>query len=326
MKDYQIVISIKTILLTIGLLIVAWLMFLVRDVLLILFASLALALSLDPLVDKISKKRISRGAAILLTLGLLVAIFIFLGSLVVNPLVQQTKVLYEQLPTYTEILIKNTGLGNTIDGSAITQLTKSTGNLLAVTKNAVTGVFGVIIVLVFTVYLLLDLDSLRKSFVSLFPKKDRGSILHFLIKLESRLGGWLRGQLTLMIIVGVLTFIGLTILQVEEALALAVLAGLLEIVPIIGFIIGLIPAIIIGFMISPITGFAILGLYTLVQQLENNLIVPKVMQKAVGFNPLVTMFVLLIGGKLFGLTGMLLAIPMTIVLSEIINYFIKEQG
>jgi len=325
MKDTQIVISTKTILISLGLIGLFWVMYLVRDVLLLFFASLALALALDPLVDRLSKKRLSRGVATLLTLGFLVVVFTFLSTLVVNPLVQQTRLLYSQLPSYTERLLGDAGFSNTFNGTFIPEITKSTGNLLIVTRNAFSSLFSIIVAIVFTVYLLLDFDSIRNSFVRVFPKKEQAPLRKFLLRIESRLGGWLRGQLTLMFIVGLLTFIGLSILGIEEALALAVLAGLLEAIPIVGFVIALIPAVIIGFIVSPITGLAVLALYSIVQQLENNFIVPKVMQKAVGFNPLITMLVLLIGGKLFGLTGMLLAIPMTLVIHETFIY-LREEG
>ncbi len=144
-------------------------------------------------------------------------------------------------------------------------------------------------------------------------------------RIELKLGGWLRGQIILMLIIGISTYIGLTLLGVEYALALAVIAGILEIVPIIGPILSAIPALIVAFTVSPIAGFGVIGLYILIQQLENHLVVPKVMQKAVGFNPLVTIIVLMIGGNLLGLMGAILAIPIAIVVIEMIRYFLYEN-
>ncbi|HHH14267.1 MAG TPA: AI-2E family transporter, partial [candidate division WWE3 bacterium] len=119
--------------------------------------------------------------------------------------------------------------------------------------------------------------------------------------------------------------IGLVALGVNYALSLALIAGILEIVPIIGPIIATIPALIVGFAVSPIKGLGVLGLYILIQQLENNLIVPKVMQKAVGFNPLITMTAILIGGSLFGVLGALLSIPVTIIIVILFKHLYRKR-
>ena len=162
-------------------------------------------------------------------------------------------------------------------------------------------------------------------FVNIFLTDEKDKIKSLLVRIENKLGAWLRGQLVLMLIIGVATYLGLILLGVDYALALAVIAGLLEIVPILGPIISAVPALIMGFVISPVTGFAVIGLYLLIQQLESNLIVPKVMQKAVGFNPLVTIIALMVGGQLMGIVGAILAVPIVIVAVEVVKFLVKEQ-
>ena len=126
-----------------------------------------------------------------------------------------------------------------------------------------------------------------------------------------------------MTVVGLLTYVGLNLIGIRYALALAVLAGLLEAVPNLGPTLSSVPAILLGFATSPVMGFAAIALYFIVQQLENNIIVPVVMKKAVGLNPIITLLALLIGGKMGGVLGILLAIPITVfletVLIEVVN-------
>jgi len=136
--------------------------------------------------------------------------------------------------------------------------------------------------------------------------------------LEHHLGGWIRAQLILMSLIGVLVYLGLTILGIEFALPLAILAGLLEIIPNFGPTMAAVPAILMGFAISPLTGIAVGALYFLIQQLENSLIVPQVMKRTVGFNPVVTIIALMIGFKLGGAFGAVLAIPFGLMIKAII--------
>jgi predicted PurR-regulated permease PerM len=116
-----------------------------------------------------------------------------------------------------------------------------------------------------------------------------------------------------MFIIGLATYIGLMLLGIDYALSLALIAGLLEIVPVLGPLIAAVPALIVASAISPWATVTVVILYALIQQAENNLIVPKVMGRAVGFSPLVILIILLVGGKLLGVLGALLAIPITLM-------------
>jgi predicted PurR-regulated permease PerM len=139
-------------------------------------------------------------------------------------------------------------------------------------------------------------------------------------KLEEKLGGWARGELILMTIIGTLTYTGLSLLGIPFALPLAILAGIFEIIPIIGPTVSAIPSVIIGFSISPIVGVAAASLAFLIQQVENYVFVPKIMQKSVGVNPIVTLLSLAIGFRLSGVLGGLIAVPVVIS----IQVFLKE--
>ena len=130
---------------------------------------------------------------------------------------------------------------------------------------------------------------------------------------------WLWGQLILMLAIGLVTYVGLILLGVRYALPLAVFAGLLEIVPILGPTISTVPAFIVTASQNMFSGLTVIALYFIIQQIENQVLVPVVMRRAVGLNPIVTLTALIIGGKLGGILGLLLAIPITLCVETVIN-------
>ena len=173
-----------------------------------------------------------------------------------------------------------------------------------------------------TFYLLLERKHLNNYLSTIWEGDKSVHISKTVNEIERRLGSWVRGELILMLAVGALTYIGLSILGVEIALPLAILAGILEIVPNIGPTISAVPAVLVALTIHPLTALATVALYFLVQLVENNLLVPKIMQKAVGVNPLVSIVGLMIGFRLAGPAGAVLAIPIIIVTHIIgLEYF-----
>ena len=147
----------------------------------------------------------------------------------------------------------------------------------------------------------------------------------FIDQLEESLGGWVRAELILMVIVGVMTYIGLVLLRVPFALPLAMIAGILEIIPNIGPTLSAIPAIIVAITIQPLMAVGVLALYVMVQVMENNFIVPQVMSKAIGVNPLVTIVALLIGFELAGVTGAVLAVPSVLIIKCMLPFLGVER-
>jgi len=143
--------------------------------------------------------------------------------------------------------------------------------------------------------------------------------------LEGRLGGWARGQLGLMLVIAFANYIGLSLLGIPYALPLSILAGLLEIIPYIGPIIAAIPAVVIGFGTSPILGMAVAAMAFLIQQLENYVFVPKIMQKSAGVNPIITLLALAIGFRLAGVIGLLISVPFYIIFQVLANEYILKK-
>jgi predicted PurR-regulated permease PerM len=151
----------------------------------------------------------------------------------------------------------------------------------------------------------------------LFGKGNEGKIESVINEIERRLGGWVRGEIVLMTFVGILSYIGFRIIGLRYALPLAILAFLLEIIPNVGPILAAFPAVLIGLTISPFHGVAAAALGFLVQQIENSILVPRVMKQTAGVNPLITILSLAVGFKLAGVGGAILAVPIFIVLEVV---------
>jgi len=197
----------------------------------------------------------------------------------------------------------------------IPSLANETINLI---KSAFSNVIFVTSTLFFGFYFILEKNIFSKLLGNFFDDMELNQISLIAERAQKRMSSWFWGEIILMLVVGTMTYIGLSIIGVKYVLALAVLAGLLEIIPNLGPIISSIPAILIGFSSLPILGVYCAILYLIVQQLENNLIVPIVMKKATGLHPIVTLIAMVIGGKVAGIMGVLLAIPSTIFIETIL--------
>jgi predicted PurR-regulated permease PerM len=189
----------------------------------------------------------------------------------------------------------------------------------------ISNIISVISVLIFAFYLILAREKLEAQLASIFGEEKARKIESVLSVLEIKLGGWIRGELSLMVLVGVLTFLGLTILQIPYALPLSVLAGMMELIPTLGPIISAVPMAIVGFGISPLTGFASIALSFLIQQLENYLFVPKVMEASIGVSPVFTLLALAVGFKVAGVAGALFSVPVFIVIQVLLKHFLSEK-
>lgn len=166
---------------------------------------------------------------------------------------------------------------------------------------------------------------MKEFFRFVAPSKYQPYLVQKINQVQTKLGMWLRGQLILSLIIFALTYLGLTILRVEYALVLALFAGLAEFVPYIGPIISAVPAVFLTFADSPIKALIVIVLYIVIQQLENQIIVPKVMQKSVGLNPLVVIVVMLVGAKIAGMAGLILAVPTATIIKIFLGDFFEDR-
>lgn len=313
----KIEISHRTIIFTLLLLAFLWLVYKVINVLLLLFISFILMTALNPLVTRLEKWRLPRVGAILITYILVIGLFVLIVGSLIPPLIEQTGVLAGNLSLpWSELKLIQLDASTINDQIEI--LSKNLVGALNIILGAASNILAIFTIGVMTFYLLMERKNLKNYLVILFGDGDGEKRAEdFINNLEEKLGGWVRGQLALMVIIGVMSYLGLSLLGVSFALPLAMLAGLLEFIPNIGPTIAAVPAIIVAFTISPALALGVVFLYLAIQQIENNLIVPQIMKRAAGVHPLVTITALMIGFTLGGIGGAVLAVPV-FLLSQVI--------
>ncbi|MGF7163338.1 putative PurR-regulated permease PerM [Rhodoligotrophos appendicifer] len=199
------------------------------------------------------------------------------------------------------------------------------GSIAGYTSNVVTALSGGILILVAGAYLAVDPDLYKRGFVTLFPRESRKHARAALDHSGEALKLWLLGQLLTMLFVGVATTIGLFIIGVPSALTLGILAGLLEFIPYFGPILSAIPAILVALSVGDTTVYWVMGLYLLIQQIENNVVVPLVQRQTVDLPPVLGLFVVLALGLLFGPLGFLFGMPLTVVIFVMVKLlYVRE--
>ncbi|MFC1710195.1 AI-2E family transporter [Patescibacteria group bacterium] len=319
----KIEISHKTIIFTVFFLMAIWFLYFIRDIILILFIALLIMAILNPLVTRLSKFKVPRALSVLFVYVLVFVIITATIAGVIPALIEQTKSFANYLPAY----LLNIGFSNAIGEQLVNELVSQLGTfpaqIVKVGLSIFSNVVALFTVLIIGFYLLLYRSKMGEQLEKLLGKNKGKMANKYLDVLEEKLGGWTRGQLILMVIIGVLTFLGLTILGIPYALPLALLAGILEIVPNIGPTIAAVPAVVIGFGISPLIGLATIAIYILIQQLENYVFVPKVMEKSVGVNPIVTLLVIAVGFKVAGVAGILISVPVYITIQVVVKELYK---
>jgi predicted PurR-regulated permease PerM len=323
----------------------------VMDVLTPFVLGLLLVYLLAPAVDRLSvvhlgRRTIARWAAILL-LYLAIVIVVALGALlVIRPMSDQLQRFGDELPAQLENLRSwyagldlPLWLRTSVDhvlASGDAGSGPDLGSLLPLARSLATSLvsaFGYLIIPVWAFYVLKDLSRLRDTFVHALPPGWRRDALAVAGIVDHTFGRWIRGQLFLGLVVGVATFLGLLVLGefvdpvfFTFAVLLAVVAGVLELVPIIGPILSMIPTLVLALTAQdPVrAGIAVVALYLLVQQVENHVLVPQIQGDAVELHPSIVILALIVGSALFGLLGAILSVPVTAAGRDIYRYLFRR--
>lgn len=328
-------ISTKTLLKMIFILVALGLIYMLRDVIMIIVVSLVLATALNPWVNSIQRRKVPRIVATLFIYLAFFGSFIIILVLLIPPIATQISDLAQNFPEYYNRVINDfqrfkdfslqQGLLDNLDSvfqSLQANLAQTTAGVFSTLSSIFGGVFSLLGVMVITFYMLLEENALKKFIRSITPTKYQPYIFQLFNRSQDRLRLWLRGQIILSLIIGVLAYIGLAVIGVDFALILALWAGVTEFIPYLGPLLGGIPAVFIALTTGGfIPALFVIIWYIIIQQLENNLIVPKVMEKTVGMNPLVVIIVMLIGAKLAGIVGLLLAVPIALIIKAFMEDF-----
>lgn len=188
------------------------------------------------------------------------------------------------------------------------------------------GIVSLTIIIVLSFYLSVQKDGVSDFLKIVTPVQNEGYVIGLWKRSREKIGLWMQGQFVLALLITVLTYMGLSVLGVNNALLLSVFAGVMELIPLFGIILALIPAVSIAVLQGGISlGLLVLGLYVIIQQFEGNLFYPLVVKKIVGIPPILTILMLVIGAKLAGFLGMLLSVPLTAVLMEVLSDIEKKK-
>lgn len=331
-------ISTTTFLKILALLALLWIGYLILDILILLFVSLILASLIDPLADWFEKKKLGRGVAVLLVYVVLLGVFALIGIILVPAVITQFSQLTANLGNYWEKILvslsafKNWGMQYGLWDKLKEALPTALQSGTYTVQKLVSSVFGffdgivsLVLVLVLTFYLVVEERGFKAFLQAVTPNQYHDYIGQLWGRIKDKLGLWLRGQLVLDFVVGLFSYVGLLILDVQYALLIGLLAALFETIPYAGPILTAVIAILLAFLqtggwVKPVL---VLILFLVIQRLENDLLVPKIMQKAVGLNPIISIVSLLVGFRLLGVLGAILAIPVMAVISIIWLDFIE---
>jgi predicted PurR-regulated permease PerM len=319
-----------------------WALYLVRGQLLIIYVSGLLATGLAPLVSMIErqrwvaigKRRLPRWAAILVIYATVLGLLTALGTAVFPPLVKQGQQLWTDLPSRLELLQdKLVQWGLIPYGTSYTELLKQApaGSGDAVTTVLITlwgivgGLLGFVSILLLTFYFLVESDAVFRLFVRLFPPMQRKRVSEVAGRVAGKVSAWLSGQILLGFIIGITSAIGLALLGVPYFFVLAVIAGIGEMIPMVGPLLSAVPAIVVAFTVSPGLAVSVAAFFLVQQFLENNVLVPKLMSQQVGLSAVTVIVALVIGSALLGLPGALLAVPTAAIIQVLVEELVLRD-
>lgn len=339
-KTINISITTGTVIKTVAIFLMLYLFYLSKDILMILFISLIFSSAVDPWVDWLQKKRVPRSLSIFFIYVILFSFFSLAIYLIIPPIAQEIGDLSSSFPRYLEKIsqgfssIKDYsvqhGLPDNLSGglgSISSNLQQAAGGVFATIWGIFGGIFSFLLVLVITFYMVVEENAIKKLIWSIAPAKNQAYVMQLTNRMQKKIGFWLRGQLILSLIIFLMVYIGLLILKVKYALVLALIAGLTEFIPYIGPILGAIPAVFLAFAQAPALALFVGIFYYIVQLTENNILVPKIMQKTVGLHPIISISALLIGYEISGVVGAILSIPVATALSVFVgDVFARRRG
>lgn len=328
----EITVSSGTILKIVGILLILWFLYFIRDVIAIFFVALILSSIIDPLADWFQVRKIPRTAAVLILYIVLFSVLGLVIGVLVPPLVQEIRDLSSNFQAVWDRLVSGaillrdysnqSGFSQNIEqGLTAVQsvLGQAVGGAFTTIINIFGGLVSFVLILVLTFYMVIQEDALKRMFRILVPDRYHSFTSVALSKVQRKITAWIKGQLILSLVVGILVFIGLSIIGVNYALVLGIFAALAEFVPYVGPFLGGAVAVFFALSQSTAKAFLVVILFIVIQQLENNILVPKVMQRAVGLNPIVSILALIVGAKLAGIAGALFAIPLATALDVVVR-------
>ena len=307
-------------------------LYLIKDVLLVLFMALVISSALDAPISYLESKKIPR---------ILATIFVFLAALSVLTLLLYTIVpvaIFEMKNRFEKLEeLEIPAIGAFITPKLTEGIKANLGNLTDLLFSGgisfievIAGIFGGIAfvgaVFILSFYLAASREGVERFLRAVLPADAEDIAVKVYLSAKQKLGLWLKGQLILSFTVGILAFLGLWILGVKYSLILGILAAVLEMVPFVGPIFTGATAFLLGVSESLALGIMVIVLFVIIQQIENHLLIPLVMRKTVGLHPVVAVIALLAGAQIAGFVGIILAVPTAVIIQEVIENRVARKN
>lgn len=317
-----------------------WLLYRFYQVVFILFIAIVMGTVIRPLVTWLHRRGLPRIVGVILVYLLLLALLIGFGLLLFPLIVEQGVTITAAVPGYYQNLrewivnypnqwLRRLGefLPITLSGQGAVQQTgqqmlDSAGQMLGYASSAAQVIFTLTALLLLAFYWTLDGPRTIRSLLPLVPMGRRESSRELISAMETKVGAYVAGQAILCLIIGIMALVAYWLIGLPNALVLAFIAGVMEAVPLIGPLLGAIPAALVGLSLGPDKLVWVIVATVVIQQLENSLLVPRVMRKAVGVNPFVSLLALFAFSSLLGLAGALMAIPMAALIQLLLDHFV----
>jgi len=310
--------------------------FLISDIVITFLAAIIFAIALDKPIDKLVKKKIPRQVAVMSIYLIFLVIISLVSYSLLPPLANEASNFALNFPIYIENFFHLSSGTSLVDPGSL-NLVQSLPAFFDIIGTSSQTIFGKIFVIfggfasfmvIFFVALFLNIqeNGVRNLIFLLVPKKHLAFANAFFNKTQDSLNGWLWGKLMSSIIVAIIVYLGLILIGVPYALVFAVLAMLLNFIPFLGPVIASIIPAIVGFTISLLDGFLVLALYFIANGIiESFVLLPLLMKRTINMNPILLIFFVLIGGRLAGILGIIIAIPVAAVVSLVINEFLASK-
>ena len=320
---------------------VVWLLYTVRSTLILIYISGMLAMGISPLVRGIERQRVipigtrvPRWVAILIIYAGIIGVLVIIGMLVVPPLVEQAEDLWRSLPQrFAEaqqtlvrigVLREPITIGEAVK-QAPTQGANAAATVFGAVRNVVGGVFGVITLLLLTFYMLVESREMFSFFVRLFPVAQRPRVAAISASVTEKVSAWLGGQLLLAGIIGLTSAVGLGLMGVPYFYVLALISAIGEMIPMVGPILAAVPAIAVAATVSPGLALGVAVFFLIQQQLENSVLVPKIMGRQVGLSAVTVIIALGVGSELLGVVGAILSVPTAAIVQVLFEELVARD-
>lgn len=301
-----------------------------------------IAYLLNPIVKFFEKKGIRRIFGVLIVYMIFISVILLLSFVLVPKLIKEIGILAVNIPHYSvqmqELLKKfqdgymNSGLPDSFKDVLDENILMLQSMILTVLQNIANGIieifsqlFNIVIVPVIAFYMLKDSEYFKNQFILLLPKAKRMKFIVLLRDIDNVFGKYIRGQIIVGSFVGVFTTIALILIQVKYAFILGIFAGIANIIPYFGPFIGIVPTILFALLDSTSKALYAAGAFILIQQIESGFLTPRIIGKSVGIHPVYVIMSLIVGGKLLGVLGLIMAVPALAAIKLTLRHVLRDR-